>query len=635
MSSASDILADNSTAIEIIPSNRQLFRPVLSALEMVERRKVVIDLMKEVLQAGTHYGPAFPGSDKPTLLQPGAEVLNTTFGLTARPAIISAVEDWYGDDHHGEAFFYYHYRYQLWRGEILLGEADGSCNSHEKKYRYRWMKEDDIPSHLDKNKLKVRNGSLGEFQWAIDKGVTPPAKYGKPKEYWDSLRKSIENGKAISSQKSCGKDHNGNPKTELYWEISAKEYRVPNEEMGDQVNTIKQMAQKRAYIRVTRQVTGASEFFTQDLDEDDDTPKSSHESDDKDQTETTRPAKNTESSDQVNTSHDDKPKPQMEMRLRRAKAIFESTSLSRNENTNTFNVWQPKSDRSQTEREVKYDQKTGMVICTCPDFIAIQRDIHDFKCEHIQAVKLFVEAKKNPEVVEKKKEVVLEKPVIDMKDTSQPMITPGQITLLNQAAEQAQEDLELIVAREFGMDVLDLTKAAGDWLIQTLLLKASSAIPSDKERFNAPIPSDKDKKVEPKKDPEPASEDPFIAESQIWSMSTQFKAVFATTSGKYGKDQEARAKKHMLLHTGVDTRKQLRLSGYGPYSKLLDQLMMIRKRWHDMFKEAETGIFTQDSINEVKENLRTHTESLFGSPVGFDDLTYEQAFKYCDKLIPF
>ena len=64
-------------------------------------------------------------------------VLGTGFRLSPRYRLIERIADWDGAQHSGEPFFYYQYRCRLWRGSLPVAEADGSCNSWEKKYRFR------------------------------------------------------------------------------------------------------------------------------------------------------------------------------------------------------------------------------------------------------------------------------------------------------------------------------------------------------------------------------------------------------------------------------------------------------------------------------------------------------------------
>jgi hypothetical protein len=115
---------------------RPEFMPVMSIERAIDRYNTVTEFVSRVLRKDVDYG-VIPGTDKPTLLKPGAEKLITFFGLSTRFHLIERIEDWEGADHGGEPFFYYLYRCQLSRDQLLIAEADGSCNSRESKYRYR------------------------------------------------------------------------------------------------------------------------------------------------------------------------------------------------------------------------------------------------------------------------------------------------------------------------------------------------------------------------------------------------------------------------------------------------------------------------------------------------------------------
>jgi len=115
---------------------RAYLMPALSIDAAIERLNMLVEFVKTVMRKDVDFG-VIPGTTKPTLLKPGAEKLCTLFGLTSRFQLIDRVEDWIGKDHNGEPFFYYLYRCQLYRQDILITEADASCNSFEQKYRWR------------------------------------------------------------------------------------------------------------------------------------------------------------------------------------------------------------------------------------------------------------------------------------------------------------------------------------------------------------------------------------------------------------------------------------------------------------------------------------------------------------------
>ncbi len=116
--------------------DRSQFMPAMSIELAVERYNTITEFVSRVLRRDVDYG-MIPGTEKFTLLKPGAEKLTTFFGLSTRFQVIERIEDWTGANHDGEPFFYYLYRCQLYRGDLLVAEADASCNSRETKYRYR------------------------------------------------------------------------------------------------------------------------------------------------------------------------------------------------------------------------------------------------------------------------------------------------------------------------------------------------------------------------------------------------------------------------------------------------------------------------------------------------------------------
>jgi hypothetical protein len=220
----------NELAGGLTPVERSQFMPAMSIELAVERYNTITEFVSRVLRRDVDYG-VIPGTDKLTLLKPGAEKLTTFFGLSTRFQLIERVEDWTGNDYQGEPFFYYLYRCQLFRGDLLIAEADGSCNSREQKYRWR----------------EQQRSCPACGQAAIIKGKE---EYGGG---WLCFKK----------KGGCGaKFNNGDPSIE-----GQTVGRVPNPEIADQVNTIQKMGQKRALVAATLMAVNASEFFTQDMED--------------------------------------------------------------------------------------------------------------------------------------------------------------------------------------------------------------------------------------------------------------------------------------------------------------------------------------------------------------------------------
>jgi hypothetical protein len=241
-----------------VPSNSFL-APVVDIQGALARYNAFKEFVSRVLEKDRDYGE-IPGTNKPTLLKPGAEKLSAFFGIRPVFVLQESVNDWTGKDHGGEPFFFREYKCQGFRNGEIVGEGVGSCNSWEKKYRYRWVNEMEVPASVDKSRLEFVDGTISEFEFAVKKGETS-GKYGKPDSYWQQFRDAVTNGTAKSIMK---KTKSGEMAA---WEIGGKLYAVPNHDPSDQVNTIDKMAQKRALVAMVLIATNASDYFTQDMED--------------------------------------------------------------------------------------------------------------------------------------------------------------------------------------------------------------------------------------------------------------------------------------------------------------------------------------------------------------------------------
>ncbi len=240
-------------------SNPGFIMPVADINAALARYQQVKDFIGAILVEGVDFGKV-PGSDKPCLLKPGAEKMCSFFGFVPRFILSKEVEDWTGKDHDGEPFFYYRYICQLWRNGEIVAEGEGSCNSWEKKYRYRWVDEGSIPAGMDKSKMKTQGGKISEFTFAIEKAETS-GQYGKPLEYWRKFQTAIDEGTARAIQK---KTRNGQMPA---YEIDGTLYQLPNADPADGVNTYQKMSQKRSLVAPVLIATNTSDYFTQDIDD--------------------------------------------------------------------------------------------------------------------------------------------------------------------------------------------------------------------------------------------------------------------------------------------------------------------------------------------------------------------------------
>jgi len=198
--------------IIVIPNanDKYAIMPVLDIQHAAARRQAVVEFTREMMVDGRDYGKIPGTGDKPTLLKPGAEKLASLFGLSPLFEIIEREMDWTGEQHGGEPFFYLQYRCTLTRGELVAGQGVGSCNSWEKKYRFRNVYPNKATEEEKANgRLETRGGKNGTYQV----------------------------------------------------------YVVKNPDPADVVNTIDKMAQKRALVAAVLIAVNASELFTQDVED--------------------------------------------------------------------------------------------------------------------------------------------------------------------------------------------------------------------------------------------------------------------------------------------------------------------------------------------------------------------------------
>lgn len=217
------------TALVVVERSAELerFMPVMNIETGLQRREIIVQAFQKLLKSGEDFG-VIPGSKKPTLLQPGAQKLDNLFGLVPRFELLDKVEDWTGADHGGEPFFRYMVRCQVMRGDFIMGEGIGECNSWESKYRYR-----------NADRLCPSCGQ-------------PFIIKTKKKSWWCAKFKGGCNAGFPENDERITKQETG---------------RRPNPDICEQVNTLLKMAQKRAHMPATINATSASEFVTQDLED--------------------------------------------------------------------------------------------------------------------------------------------------------------------------------------------------------------------------------------------------------------------------------------------------------------------------------------------------------------------------------
>ena len=179
--------------------------PAMTAQQGVERYNQLVQFVQQIMKRDKDFG-VIPGTDKPTLLKPGAEKLCSFFGLAPDFQDVGHVEKW------DIGFFHYVYKCVLSRNGEVIGSGIGSANSKEKRYRWR-----SIPV------------------WK----ATPEEKA--------KAHRTEQRGKKGGKQFTF--------------------YIVENDDPYSLVNTLQKMAQKRALVAAVLVAANASEFFTQDVED--------------------------------------------------------------------------------------------------------------------------------------------------------------------------------------------------------------------------------------------------------------------------------------------------------------------------------------------------------------------------------
>ena len=222
-----ELVLSRDDASVALSMERARFSPVMNIAMAVERRGAIKEAFTKLMEDGQDYGKV-AGIGKPTLLQPGAQKLDNLFGLVPRFPIelMRVEEDWTGAQHGGEPFFRYMVVCQLMRGDFIMGEAIGECNSWEVKYRYR------------------------KTDRACPQCGAEAIIFTKKDNWW-----------CAGFKDGCGKGFKKDDPAITGQEVGRK----PNPEIFDQVNTLLKMAQKRAHVSATINATSASEFFTVDI----------------------------------------------------------------------------------------------------------------------------------------------------------------------------------------------------------------------------------------------------------------------------------------------------------------------------------------------------------------------------------
>lgn len=165
-------------------------------------------MIQEQMTKGHDYG-VIPGTNKPTLLKPGAEKIVLLYKLVAEFETTDKTADYVN------GFFMYEMRCTINKVIVNDGvmvkfpvaQGVGSCNSKESKYRYLWVEEGKLPAGLDKNSLVKKSNQYGT------------------------------------------------------------KYQIEDVDVCSKANTILKMAEKRALVDAALHLANLSEIFTQDIED--------------------------------------------------------------------------------------------------------------------------------------------------------------------------------------------------------------------------------------------------------------------------------------------------------------------------------------------------------------------------------
>ena len=201
---------------------------------MVKGRERVQQIQRAAMREDVHFG-VIPGTKKPSLLKPGAELLCQMYRLVPEFRVNTTFGDGVDGPHvnvHADCLLHI--------GDLsgaVAGTGVGNCNSWERKYRYRDAQRK-CPSCAAEALFYAKEAKYGKFQ-------------GKP-SYWCSPKKG-----------GCGENFAGND-PRIANQVAGT---VDNPDPYDLANTLEKMACKRAYVDATLRATATSDLFTQDVEE--------------------------------------------------------------------------------------------------------------------------------------------------------------------------------------------------------------------------------------------------------------------------------------------------------------------------------------------------------------------------------
>lgn len=118
-----EIATQGNTTMNIVANTN--LEQVSNQLKAIDNFQMVV---QKTLRMDQDYG-TIPGTNKPTLLKPGAEKILMLMGLTSEYEIVDKVENY------TDGFFAYTVKSSLYKDGLLITEGFGSANTKETRYR--------------------------------------------------------------------------------------------------------------------------------------------------------------------------------------------------------------------------------------------------------------------------------------------------------------------------------------------------------------------------------------------------------------------------------------------------------------------------------------------------------------------
>ena len=158
--------------------------------------RMIADVVMTKMDRGIHYA-IIPGTQQEALLDPGASTLMSVTRSRPRHTILDVREE---EDGHIVVIMAVDLVYTPAGGPgLVVATGIGATSTHETKYAYRWVPEDELPTGIDKTTLKQRTRQHDTY------------------------------------------------------------YRIPNPDLGDLWNTLVKMAAKRAEVDAAQHLPGVAE----------------------------------------------------------------------------------------------------------------------------------------------------------------------------------------------------------------------------------------------------------------------------------------------------------------------------------------------------------------------------------------